>query len=1019
MPKLKYSIKLMPFAMAPFLVACGGGSSTATDDPSPDPVTISGQVMDGYLRDARVFLDLNNNGLRDDFEPETRSGADGEFSLSTTEAIPGDATVIAEAITGVTIDQDDDQTVPLGYTLRSPLVTNSEVMSDQNTNNAKKLDSYTSFVSPLTTLISREIIANGRTFEAAADKVAADLGLSIAPEKNYMELKDSDDPEIARNAERAHRIAQVLARIQAKQESQFSGFDFTIDGADKLSFLNTLTENIQAVVSSVVADVNLSLQGEDPFDPDYLADQSGSRFSTTIVSGPDTSSNIYSGEVTYVGFVQGATVFIDDNLNGERDSGEQFTVTDENGKFALTTGLGLEGTEIVAIITPETSSDSTGAPIPGDFTLYNPIGLYFDYEKFANGVGMLVNTQLSPALNLVPRNPDQEASESMFAEAIGTDRQSLLFYAQKALSPIPAIAGEGLKVSRINAEIAELLVRLDELYGNIDLEASNLTDNQYRLVLRSYVTENLPDIVSYIEGATVEQVVPGEALDSIGLDLYIPGLDDMINPEDPGNGDPGNEDPGAEDPGNEPPGNDIVRPDYTPELRFYALSTDYTQSCAVSGERVEIHDAEMNLVGTRQTDSSGLIDLSDVPQNHYMTVYQSSTGFGGVPVTHSYSYEMSFIDAPYALQLRADRLYEGSLTNCEPLSVEAPDDPNDFEFNISVSNGGSFTSIAGSASDMGYVSYSDAPTDGVLLESTALDSSATILLIGNQIADGELNSQPTFYSFQEDVDITGGLVQATIVSPVESISKPVEPTLTQVASMLKPLDSDSFLSPVAMITGRDEASARISIPTVVQGQGLLQISRSYREDSYPSTWGNTIFEPLQNDSRALTTSAYADLKPFSMVETDSDTNSMSYSLGEVPFDAFALRLYRSDDVYPTAGSSIENRLERFDRTVLTSNMSGEINFPDIVTDNVYLGTTKKLSVFAAENANSLPYPLAGEYLITTGMPGLFYDLDYIEKPEYAGYADYNELNQAYIERRFIESSFQRAHYNEPLVFNPQ
>ena len=1018
MPKLKYSTKLMPFVMAPLLAACGGGnSSTATNDPTPDPVTISGQVMDGYLQDARVFLDLNNNGLHDASEPETRSGANGEFSLSTTETIPEDATVIAEAVAGVTIDRDDDQTVPLGYTLRSPLIKNTDAVSAQNAGDAQDLDSYTSIVSPLTTLISTEMIANGRTFEAAADKVAADLGLSIAPEKNYIKLKESDDPEIVRYAERAHRISQVLARIQAKQESQFSGFDFTIDGANKLSFLITLTENIQAVVSSVVADVNLSLQSEDPFDPDSLADQSGSQLVTTIVAGPDSSSNIYSGEVTYVGFVEGATVFIDRNLNGERDPGEQFTVTDENGKFAFTTGIGLEGTEIVAKITPETSSDSTGAIIPGEFTLYNPIGLYFDYEKFEFGVGMLVNTQLSPALNLVPRNPDQEAAESLFAEAIGTDRKSLLFYAQQALNPNPGIAGEGVKVSRINAEIAELLVRLDDLYGEIDLEANNLTDNQYRLTLRSYVTENLPEIVSLIENSSVDQVVPGAVLDSLNLDLKIPGLYELINPEDPVN-----EDPGSEEPGNEIPGNDVVRPDYTPGLRFVSLTTDYTQSCVVSGERVDIHDADMNLVETRKTDSSGSLDLSDIPQNYYVTVYGSSIGYGDVPVTHSYSYERSFIDAPYTLQLPAERLYEGSLTKCEPMRMEAPDDPNDFEFNISVSNGGSFTSIAGSVSGRGYVPYSEAPADGILLESTTLDSSATILLVGNQVADGELNSQPTFYSYLEDVDITGGLVQATIASPVESISKPIEPTLTQIASMLKPLDSDSFLSSVTMITGRDEASTRISVPTVVQGQGLLQISRSYRESSYPSTWGNTIFEPLQNDGRALSASAYADLQPFSMVDTDADTNSISYTLGDVPFDAFALQLYRSDDVYLTADLSIDNRsVERFDRTVLTSNMSGRINFPDIVTDDVYLGTSKYLTVFAAENANSLPYPLTGQYVITAGvMPGLLYDLDYIKQPEYEGYADYNERNQAYIERRYIESTFQKVHgYNDPLVFNPQ
>jgi hypothetical protein len=1019
MPKCKYSLKLIPFLAVPFLAACGEGSSNSASSSVADPVTISGKVMDGYLRDAKVFLDFNNNGLRDVSEPETRSKVNGAFSLSTTETIPDDATLIAEAIAGVTIDEDDGQPVPLGYTLRSPLVTSQGLVSAKNTDKAQNINSYAAIISPLTTMISREMIANGRTFEAAADKVSSDLGLNINPEEDYIELKNSDDPETAFAAERTHRISQVFARIQAKQESQFSGFDFNIDRADKLSFLNTLTENIQAVISSVVADVNLSLESEDPFDPDFLADSLGDQLVTTVVAGSDTSTNIYSGEVTYVGFVEGATVFIDRNLNGERDSGEPFTVTDEDGKFAFTTAQGLIGTEIVAKITPEASTDSTGAPISGEITLYNPIGLYFDYDTFDFDVGLLVNTQLSPAVNLVPRNPDREASESLFAEAIGTERQSLLFYARQALSTDKEIAAEGLKVSQINAEIADLFVRLDDLYGEIDLETNNLTDNQYRLTLRSYVIENLPEVVSVIEASPVDKVVPGAVLDLINLDLNIPGLFELLNPEGPIPEGPTPDAPTPDAPTPEDPTNGITRPDYVPGLRFFALSPDFTQYCDVSDERVDIHDAEMNLVETRRTDNSGSVDLKDIPPSHYVTVYGSSVGYDNVPVTHSSSYEMSFIDAPHSLQLSADKLYEGSLVNCEPaFSAEGTNSENT-EFDISVSNGGSFDSINGFSSN-GYVEFSAELTDGVLLESYAPSSLTTILLLGNQVADGGLNSLPTSYFYQEDVDITSGLVQATIGSPVESITKPIEPSLTQITTMWKPLDSDPFIASLFIFTGADEASTRVSIPTVGQGQGVLQITRRYRADLYPSTWVNRVYEPMLNDGRGLSASAYRDLRPFSRVNTETDVDTISYSLGEVPFDAFALRLNRFDAVHLSADSVGVTPEKYFDRTVFTTTMNGSINFPDIVTDNVYLATDKRLSVFSAENASSLPYPMAAQYVITAGAtPFLSLDLEPAEYLPYRGYADDNAVRQDDIERRFIESSFQRLHWNDPLVFNTQ
>lgn len=1016
MPEFKYSIKLIPFLVVPLLAACGSGdSSNASTGPIANPVTVSGQVMDGYLRDSVVFLDLNNNGLRDAFEPETRSGTNGEFTLTTTESIPEDATLIAEVIAGVTIDEDDGQPVPQGYTLRSPLITNQGVTPTQASNQPQDIDSHLSIISPLTTLISMEMFTSGRTFEAVADKVSADLGLSIAPEKNYIKLKNSQDPDIALAAERAHRISQVLARVQAKQESQFSGFDFTIDGANRLSFLNTLTENIRAVIASVVADVELSLQSDAPFKPNPSADLIGNQLNTTVVTGPDTSTNIYSGEVTYVGFVKGATVFIDHNLNGKHDSGELFTVTDKDGKFAFTTQQGLSWTEIVATISPETSSDSTGAPINGKITLYNPIGLYFDYDKFKSDIGLLVNTQLSPAINLVPRNPDREASESLFAEAIGASRQSLLYYARQSLSINESIAAEGVKVSRINAEIAELFVRLDKFYGDIDLEANDLTANQYRLALRSYVDENLPEIVSVIEASPAERVVPGEILDSIDPNLNIPGLYELVNPDDSTDGDPTTENPSPEN-----PDTDITRPDYDPGLRLFALSADFTQSCDVSDERVDIHDAGMTLVETRRTDSSGSVDLSNIPQNHYITVYGSSVGLDEVPITYSSSYEMRFIDAPHKLQLSADRLHEGSLANCEPYLFTVSPHPDATQFDVVVSNGGAFNSIEGVVSDDGYVGYSADLTDGIALESSAQGNLATILLFGNKVADGSINSLPASYFFQENVDISGGLVQATIDQPVESISKPIEPDLTQIAAMFKPLDSDPILATLFIFTGAEEASTRISVPTVIQGQGVLQITRNYSGNTFPVIRANRVYEPLLNDGRGLSASVYADLRPFSAVDTDANVNAMSYSMGDVPFDAFALRLNRSDDVYSSVVSNGVTPDEHFVRTVFTTNMSGTINFPDIVTDDAYLGTSKALSVFTAENSKNLPYSLAEQYVITKGItPYLSLDLNYAELSRYRGYADYNAMNQAYIQRRFIESSFRKLHYNEPLVFNAQ
>src|SRR6185369_18020883 len=76
------------FTVTIILAACGGGGST-TDLGSLDaqkPATITGQVQQGNIKGAQVFLDLNGNGVQEAGEPvaTTLTGADGKFTLDLT-----------------------------------------------------------------------------------------------------------------------------------------------------------------------------------------------------------------------------------------------------------------------------------------------------------------------------------------------------------------------------------------------------------------------------------------------------------------------------------------------------------------------------------------------------------------------------------------------------------------------------------------------------------------------------------------------------------------------------------------------------------------------------------------------------------------------------------------------------------------------------------------------------------------------------------------------------------------------
>lgn len=82
--KSLFNKSILTAAVALTLTACGGGGSDtktetptavtpppATSTPDKEPVTISGNVIDGYIVGATIFMDLNFNGKYDEGEPST------------------------------------------------------------------------------------------------------------------------------------------------------------------------------------------------------------------------------------------------------------------------------------------------------------------------------------------------------------------------------------------------------------------------------------------------------------------------------------------------------------------------------------------------------------------------------------------------------------------------------------------------------------------------------------------------------------------------------------------------------------------------------------------------------------------------------------------------------------------------------------------------------------------------------------------------------------------------------------
>ncbi|ERS85195.1 hypothetical protein Q667_17580 [Marinobacter sp. C1S70] len=152
-------------ASAILATGCGGGGGSGSSGgvtETPDNVTISGRAADGYLVQANVCADLNTNGSCDAGEPNTTTGEGGVFTLEVPQS-GLTAELLVEAIANLTIDEDTNQPIPKGFTLRSPIIDEKDAQ----------------FVSPVTTMVANEMKNTSVSLERAKEIVAQRLNTSF------------------------------------------------------------------------------------------------------------------------------------------------------------------------------------------------------------------------------------------------------------------------------------------------------------------------------------------------------------------------------------------------------------------------------------------------------------------------------------------------------------------------------------------------------------------------------------------------------------------------------------------------------------------------------------------------------------------------------------------------------------------------------------------------------------------------------------------------------------------------
>lgn len=137
------------FITAAVVAGCGQSTIAGVGTGGTGSVAkpVSGNVADGYLINAAVFLDKNGNDQLDTGEPTTTTDENGAYTLTIDSADIGKFPIVAHAVKGVTIDKDTNQAVANGYILSLP----KEIVSDSADSN---------FISPISTWIHKTMTAN-------------------------------------------------------------------------------------------------------------------------------------------------------------------------------------------------------------------------------------------------------------------------------------------------------------------------------------------------------------------------------------------------------------------------------------------------------------------------------------------------------------------------------------------------------------------------------------------------------------------------------------------------------------------------------------------------------------------------------------------------------------------------------------------------------------------------------------------------------------------------------------------
>ena len=262
-------MKLNPLVLALGLIpltGCGGGSSNTDTD--IDTSTYSVKAIDGYLRNAQVWLDLDGDYQLDDNEPSALSGEGGVASLDVTGIDnPEQYKVVVQAVANQTIDEDTiDETNPDGTTITSgylmsapagetdvtPLSTLVDVILEQNISTAS------------TELTDEEV----ETLKTEAVSEVAEL-LGISSDDVLGDFIEEENDEITYAAENI--VASSILPETSDEMSEVTGNDEDSSTSDDSDTGATFLATVEALTDTIKNAIETAETGAGDDEVDYSA----------------------------------------------------------------------------------------------------------------------------------------------------------------------------------------------------------------------------------------------------------------------------------------------------------------------------------------------------------------------------------------------------------------------------------------------------------------------------------------------------------------------------------------------------------------------------------------------------------------------------------------------------------------------------------------------------------------------------------------------------------------------------